>query len=921
MTENIANITNEITLETKLEVPSMVSKILRRTRLTSLIQQTGDRRVTLINAPAGYGKTTLLGEWQALSSSYNQRTAWITLDQFDNAPFRFWFYLVEAIRNVFPTLKYQVETQLSNGDQHSLTGLIPLINEINSLPFILNIILDDFQVIKDPVISAGLVYLIEHQPKNLHLIIASRTRPDIPLSRLRMQNRLVEITAEDLSFSFEETCSFLNDSIKRQLTSNEIVRIFETTEGWIAGLKMSAITFQSRTEGDHIYFTDIQNNLIFREFFLEEVLINLLPDLQEFLLASSLLTEFSSGLCDCLFELNNSQKLIEQLVDNNLFIESIDNQGQWFRYHPLFARALNQQMRKKRPADIIPIHQKALTWFIENGYPEKAVIHALQSGHQEQAAEIIDSLALQAAIDFDLIKLVHWINAIPDNLIALRPRLGVYNALACFLLGQYDITNIRLREVEDLLYSSSILKTDQIEYDVLKWEISVIRTGIEIMAGSTKKGYAEISGLLDDKTKETNYIYAMFTHFRARSLEKMGRLQEALEDYKLACKFGLARDYHIGYFHSRIGLIQVLLRQGQIIKAKQECEQVINYILENKLDSATYNMALSVQLEIALQLNYMSEADRIAEIVLTNFENTIKSESVIYNHIERCVYLTNYLVRTKKLKTARQYFDRALSCHQEYSLPGSPIPGVIIDSFVRLTISEACQNKNLDWQQSAIEFLDDSNRKTPSGKLAQASIYLNQKAYQKAKDFLVCLVEDLRKTECEGYLLQAMILLAIALYYNHERDSSFVYLEESLSVGYRTGARRIFLEQGDSLMSLVTEFSKSELGKRFEDKIPGFLDGLNYDLDQECKMKGNTISKSEPSMTGIHLLKEPLSDRENEILQMLIVGKTGKEISDLLMVSINTTKTHIQSIYRKFDIHSQRMLIAKAKELDLIKSL
>lgn len=908
---------DETVLQTKLEVPNLATKVLRRSRLTSLIGKTGDRKLTIITAPAGYGKTTLLGEWLAISSPHNQRTAWVTLDLFDNAPFRFWFYLVAAIRNIFPTFKFRIDSLLSHSGNYNVIGLDPLINEINALPFFINIILDDFHVIKDPAIMNGLAYLIEYQPKNLHIIIASRIRPDIPLARLRTQGRLVEIDSQELAFSFDEACSYLNDSIKRKLSANELVKIFENTEGWIAGLKMTAITYQNRSEEDTNFFTDIQNSQTFREYFMEEVLNNFTPELQDFVIKTSLLTEFSSELCDYLFDSDNSQVLIDQIYENNLFIETIDNQNTWFRYHPLFILSLNHQLQKRDPSSIIDIHKKALTWFIDKGYPEKAVIHALQSGNEEKAAEIIDSLALQAAIDFDLIKLVHWINAIPENLIKFRPRLGIYNALACFLLGQYDITNFRLQQVEKILINSNLNQDDPVEYSVLMWEIAVIRTGIEIMAGDIEKGYREISVLLNDKSKEDNYIYAMFTHFKARSLEKLGRLAEALEVYETACNYGLTRSYHIGHFHSLIGKAQVLLRQGKIFTAKQESERIVEFLVQRKLESATYNMALSLQLEIELQLNNLSEADRLAEIVLADFENTISSESVLYNHIERCVYLANYLIHKKDLTNARLYFDRALSCHREYSLKNAAIPGVIIDTFIRLTRAEACENNIPDWSQIAVEFLDEASLSTPAGKIAMAATWINQKAYAKAHNILVELVDELRKSEHKEYLLQAMVLYALVFYQTGEKENAYSMLEETLNLANDSGSIRVLLEQGELMQNLVEEYRKTTMGTAFEIQSPGFLERLLLMLEQVCNNRKEHISQSGSMMSAFHLLKEPLSDREYEIVSMLIAGKTGKEISDLLMISINTTKTHIQSIYRKFGIHSQKMLINKAKELGL----
>ncbi|MCE1255046.1 MAG: LuxR C-terminal-related transcriptional regulator, partial [Anaerolineae bacterium] len=627
--------------------------------------------------------------------------------------------------------------------------------------------------------------------------------------------------------------------------------------------------------------------------------------------------EFSSELCDYLLETQNSQLVIDQIKASNLFIESINNQDTWFRYHPLFAMSLNRQLQKREPSAIIFIHEKALTWFLEKGYPEKAVIHALQSGHEEKAAEIIASVALQVAINFDLIKLVHWINSIPENLVNLRPQLGIYNALACFLLGQYDITNTRLQKVEAVLENNSPCNENSLECDLFKWEISAIRTGIEIMAGDVEKGYHEISILLNDKSKVENYIYAMFTHFKARSLEKMGRLAEALEEYKTARNYGLKRDYFIGCFHSCIGITLVLLRQGQLIKARQECERVIDFILDKKLESATYNMALSIQLEIALQLNNMTESDRLAEIVLANFENTISSESVLYNHVERCVYLSNYLIRKNDLKNARIYFERALSCHQDYSFPGSALPEVVIDTYIRLVRAEARLSDTKEWYRDAVEFLDEASLNTPAGKLAQAVIYLNQRDFTRAENQLSDLIDELRKSELKGHLLQASVLYAMGLLALGEKENACTILGESLYAAHPTGSMRVFIEQGEPIRKLIVEYIKSPASREFETQYPGFLEKMKQTLDAECSAKCEHCVQDEPTMAALQLLQEPLSEREYEVLSMLITGKTSKEIADLLMISVNTTKTHIQSIYRKFDVHSQKLLINKAIELGM----
>ena len=903
-------------LHTKLEIPNPSARVLRRTRLTSLFERPGERKVTVLTAPAGYGKTTLLGEWLSISSAPNHRTVWVTLDIFDNAPFRFWSYLIAALKKSVPSLKFGEGSLLGQGfDSSDTTNLNPLFNEIDDLPFFLNVILDDYHVINDPQINRSISYLIEHQPKNLHLVISSRTRPEISMARLRTLGRLTEIKNEDLAFSFEETRKYLNDTIKRKLTPNEIIEIFENTEGWIAGLQMTAITHENGRDLQVNRFSGIHENAAFPEYFSEEVLLHNSPDIQEFLLKTSLLSEFSASLCDYLLEKKDSQKAIDNIISHNLFIESIDIHGTWFRYHPLFARSLTQQLQKKDPDAVVLLHTRALNWFLDKGLPEKAVIHALQSGQEEKAAEIIDTIAMQAIINFDLIKLIHWINALPDNLLSLRPRLGIYYAVACFMLGLSDMSQVSLAKVETILGNSSPQVTDDEEYKTIKWIIAAVRAGINIISGDRSKGVTDGFTLLQDESKVNNYVYGLLSHFIGVGLENQGLLSKALEVYGTARNYGLTHNFFYGYFHSSVAMAHVILKQGRLNKAKEEYNNALSFAIELNLENATVSLAQTGLLEIALQQNNLSVVDSLAKEILANFDKTIFSESVQVNHIERCVFLANYFVNRNDLKNAHDFFDRAINSHHDYSVAGSALPYDIVDTYLRIIRAEARKNEVKNWHTLASEFLDPVSLNTPEGRIMQASILMNQGSYSAAKDLLSNLVEELRQSEYGGHLVQALVLFALALYATSDKETAFIVLEEVLQTGSSTGFVRVFLEEGEPIKSMICEFIKSDRFRAFELKNPGFLTNLTRMLDLECSQKGERSISSEPVMTFLHLLQEPLSERENEILNMLLVERTAKEIAELLMISVNTTKTHIKSIYRKFGVHSQKMLIEKAMDL------
>ena len=344
-------------LETKVDIPSLQNSVLRRSRLVKLLGQSGDSKVTFLIAPAGYGKTTLLVEWLSSASYTHEHTAWVTLDPFDNSPSRFWAYIIAALRKVFPQITdnlnppYPLPTSPQNFEE-----LIPLINEISQLQSRFNLVLDDYQAIDREEIHQSLGYLIDHQPKNMHLILSSRKTPPIPLARLRVQQRLTELTVKDLAFNFKEINSFLQQVLGLKIERNQLVTLQQATEGWVAGLQLIALSLQGRPD----FLSQISNlakgNCQIFSYLAEEVLNRQDPAIREFLLKTCLLSEFSAPLCDELLGRTDSQNLIHQIEMANLFIVALDERQQWYRYQSLFANALAHHIQVNQPELIPSLH-------------------------------------------------------------------------------------------------------------------------------------------------------------------------------------------------------------------------------------------------------------------------------------------------------------------------------------------------------------------------------------------------------------------------------------------------------------------------------------------------------------------------------------------------------------------------------------
>lgn len=903
-------------LLTKLEIPTITARVLRRSRLTDLFHRSGGRKVTILTAPAGYGKTTLLGEWYALNSSPGNRFAWITLDQFDNAPFRFWSYLIAAIKRPYPTIKFEAKDLIFRGyDPQDFTRLIPLLNQISTLPGVLNLILDDYHTITDPRINDSIGYIIDHQPENLHLVISSRNRPDLPTARLRTLGRLQDINTQSMAFSFEETKKYLAEMIKNDLSSQQIIEIYENTEGWIAGLQMTAISHEVM----HDFRSNRNRFLIekssFPDYFSEEVLKKQPPVIQEFLLKTSLLNEFTPELCNYLLGRDDSRKIIDELIAQNLFIVPIDNNHQWYRYHPLFASSLVERMQKADSEVIQTLHSKALEWFLSKKYPDRAVVHALLSGQEDRAVEIIDTIAMRAIINFDVIKLIHWINAIPDHLLLLRPRLGIYNAVAYFLLGQYDLAQVNLAKVENIIKTADGVDTADQEKQALLWEIDAVRAAMEAIAANHIEGLAAGNHLLADTKKEGDFIYAMLTHAMGMACEILGKLGEAANVFATARQYGLTYNYYYGYFHSCVALADVLLKQGRVNESREEYNRALDFAIELNLEHATVSLAQASLMEIAIEQNNLPLADKLAKGILTNFDKTIISESVWISHIDRCAYLTNYFVRKNDLSKARDYLGRALNSYQDFLTAGAPMPICLMEACFRIARAESRSNDASDWSKVSNELLTPENLKTPAGRLFQARLDMVQGRQDQAIILLANLVDDYRKTEYEGQLLKSLIVYALCLHSSGKVQDAVAAIGKAVEIGAARGYARVFLEEGEDLRDLLCIFQGTSDAKAISTEHPGYTEFLLKLLNAECVQQDSSNAQSEPEMTTLHLLQEPLSHRETEVTRMLVYGKSTKEIAEALMISTNTAKTHIKNVYRKFGVHSHNSLLNRIKEL------
>ena len=427
---------------TKLFVPPTRAELVHRPGLIELLNNGLNRKLTLLSAPAGFGKTTLVSHWVEHLQINNEiggqpiKVAWLSLDGDDNDPVRFLTYLIAALNQI-----KDIETKLGQGALSMLqspqppppnTVLISLINELAAIPEKIVFVLDDYHLIKEDPIHQALVFLLENMPPQLHLVIATRQDPSLSMGRLHARDQVTEIRAADLRFTSSEAAEFLNQVMGLNLSSRDIAELETRTEGWVAGLQLAAISMQGRQDREGFIKSFTGSHRLVLDYLIEEVLVQQPESIQNFLLQTSILNRLTGSLCDALTGRDNGQQILETLERANLFIVPLDNERHWYRYHHLFADLLRQHLRQIQLDQIQELHYRASEWYKQNGFTEEAIEHSLRAKDFNRAANLIEELADDVWQRGEHTKLRRWLDGLPIESVFSNPYLCILHAWGCF---------------------------------------------------------------------------------------------------------------------------------------------------------------------------------------------------------------------------------------------------------------------------------------------------------------------------------------------------------------------------------------------------------------------------------------------------------------------------------------------------------
>ena len=626
-------------LSTKLFIPTLAPDIIRRPHLIEQVNAglKAGHSLTLISAPAGYGKTTLLAEW---ISTYQGQVAWLSLDEQDNTELRFWKYFIAALQTASkPSGQQALQLLASTQEKDHQVFLTELVNDLATLDDKVVIVLDDFHVISNQAIYEGLLFLLEHLPPSLHLFIATRADPRLPISRLRVRGKLTEIRIADLRFTSNETLEFLNNLMDLRLNASDIQALETRTEGWIAGLKLAALSLQGH-ENAHFFiqaFTGNQQYIL--EYLVDEVLQRQPEALQRFLLETSILDRLCAPLCNAITESNTGVDILADLLRRNLFVIPLDGEQYWYRYHHLFAEFLKSHLKRTRADDLPMIHRRAAQWYHANNFPEEALRHAFAIPDYPYVSQLVLNNWRQIYHQGRLDTAVQWLETLPSDFIRNTPPLGVAYCWTLFVRGDYDRIENYLDDINEVfneMLASGTFPKGHPEFDIIKQQVILLQAIIMRHHGDVDSAKKEIELLLPtipelgktlgqtiaDMGYTACYSQLGYTYVAANDFEQAASYLSMVSPHARRCGnfFALA--------HSTMEWVRISLLQGQIEKAEKICRYELE--LADQHEYADYPAFCLIQLALVDVLRLKKSFDEAEELLHKGLETARKSGHVMY---------------------------------------------------------------------------------------------------------------------------------------------------------------------------------------------------------------------------------------------------------------------------------------------------
>ncbi len=895
-------------VETKLFLPQVRADAVARPRLDALL---GDRRrLTLVSAPAGFGKTTLVGSWLAGPvAAAGCRVAWVSLDAGDREPVSFWTYVLTALDRAAPGTGSAGLAVLAAG-QPVEPALGAVLNELSVLADDVVLVLDDYHLAESPEIQPGMAFLLERLPPQVRLVLTTRADPALPVARLRARGELTEVRAADLRFTDSETASFLTAATGRSLPEADVAALGHRTEGWIASLQLAAISLRDRADPAAFIAEFAGDDRFVVDYLVEEVLDEQPPEVRDLLLRTAVLDRLSGPLCDAVTGGSGGARLLESLERRNLFVVPLDDRREWYRYHHLFADMLRARLQQEAPDDVPELHRRASGWFAEAGDTEQAIRHALAAGEDARAAELAELAVpeLQRARREAVLR--RWAHELPAEVVRNRPVLAIGMVGGLMASNDFGEVESRLREVEEMLArpSSEIVVVDTGELARLPAAIAMYRSGLALVAGDPA-GAIRHAGVAGDRAAEgDDLIRSAAAALAGLAHWGLGDVGAAHAAY-LECAAGLVRaDHVIDALGCSLALADMELALGRLGDAERTLEHALDLARRHTLPGSgalrgTADM-LVAQSRVAWHRDDLGTA---ADLVRRADE--LGETAGLPQHPYR------WRVALARLRTAEGDHASALELLDEaervYVGDFSPQVHPVHATRARVLLGAGDVAGAVRWARDHglgpdddLDYLREYEHLTLARVLLARHLAEREPApLAHAGSLLGRLLAAAEDGGRLGTVIEIEVLRARAGHLAGEDDVALGALEHAVDLAEVDGWVRPFIEAGPGLAPVLRALGR----RRPESELVGRLLGRPADPT-------HVVAPA----SGPAGLLDPLSDRELDVLRLLASDLDGPAIARELVVSLNTVRTHTKHIYTKLDVNNRRSAVSRAHRLGLL---
>src|ERR671910_390952 len=878
---------------TKVRVPRTRAELVPRPRLRETLVRNEGRRLTLVSAPAGFGKTTLLSEWLEESSGDGRSVAWLSLEEADNDPARFLAYLVSALRSA-----------LGEGIGEGVLASLRL-PEFPPVEAVVGVLINELADVRHEEVTIVL--------DDYH-VISSRADPPLSLAKLRARDQVTEIRAAELRFTTEEATAFLKGVMGLTLSAADVAALEEVTEGWIAALQLAALSMRGREDLSSFVETFSGSNRHVLDFLAEEVLERQPEGMREFLLKTSVPERMSAPLCDALTGRNDGQQMLERLEHDNLFVIALDDERRWYRYHHLFADVLRSRLQREQPERIRELHRRAAAWYERNGWMSEAIRHALAAQEHDRAADLVEQVARKMWNRGEAMTLLGWLEALPEETKRWRPQLLLQYTAALLWVGQLDDVEPLVREIERAVGVSGEGRDEDLRpsadeplRQVLLGGIAAVRSWRAYMKGEPHGAIAlaqQALALLPEKDLELR----TFAAFRlAEAYRTADDLEAATAAYAETAELGRAagHDYLVLRAMSRQARLRMV--QGRLRKADHLLRRALRFAVERGGDllPATGEEHVFIG-ELLYEWNQLEAAARQLNEGIRLAERMGQLDTLVDGY-----------VALSRAEMTRGSADSALETAQEASRlaersGAAETNGEAGGWNARLHLTRGDLTAAvLELERIAGTSAVSVSMVRETGQITRARLTMVRGEHDEALRLLEGLREAAEASDRKGNLLEILVLQALALWATNEKERAVTTLTRALVLAEPEGYVRTFADEGAAMGDLLSEVLDAQQRGRL-DATP------SVPMRYLAKLLAALAREDAAPAAAAERLPEPLSERELEVLALGAAGMSNKEIAGRLFVSVTTVKTHINNLYRKLDARSRIQAVACARELGIL---